>query len=71
MTCGSEHCVTCGDVADEMMVVAVDERRQLALCQDRQGARHTVEVALVAPVRPADRLLVHAGTAIGLQGSAL
>jgi hypothetical protein len=28
----------------------------------------TVEVALVSPVRPTDRLLVHAGTAIAVEG---
>jgi hydrogenase maturation factor len=63
-TCGTERCITCGDIADEMVVVAVDEERQLALCQAADGARATVEIALVAPVRPADCLLVHAGTAI-------
>lgn len=69
-TCGaqhSDHCITCGDVADEMTVLAVDEERELALCQTEDGARMTVEIALVAPVQPADRLLVHAGTAIALQ----
>jgi len=58
------HCLTCGDVAVEMTVVRVDARRDLALCEGEDGARETVEIALVDPVRPADRLLVHAGTAI-------
>jgi hypothetical protein len=62
------HCITCGDVAVEMTVVAVDEQRVLALCEDEAGRRETVEIALVPPVRPADRLLVHAGTAISLSG---
>jgi hydrogenase expression/formation protein HypC len=62
--CGSEHCITCGDVAVEMSVVRVDEARELALCETAEGVRETVEIALVAPVRPADRVLVHAGTAI-------
>jgi hydrogenase maturation factor len=67
-TCGSEHCITCGDIADEMTVLEVDEVRELALCEAEGGRRQTVEIALVEPVRPADRLLVHAGTAIAHQG---
>jgi HupF/HypC family len=60
----AEHCITCGDIALEMTVLRVDEARELALCEAANGARETVEIALVAPVRPADRLLVHAGTAL-------
>ncbi|HEY5428859.1 MAG TPA: hypothetical protein VIK04_07040, partial [Solirubrobacteraceae bacterium] len=59
--CGSQHCITCGDVAVEMTVLRVDEARELALCEADDGRHETVEVALVAPVRPAERLLVHAG----------
>jgi hydrogenase maturation factor len=62
--CSSDHCITCGDIAIEMTVMKVDERRELALCEAEDGTRQTVEVALVQPVRAADRLLVHAGTAI-------
>jgi hydrogenase maturation factor len=69
--CSSTHCITCGDVAVEMLVVAVDEDRLLALCEAGDGARETVEVALVASVRPGDRLLVHAGTAIARAGAGL
>jgi hydrogenase maturation factor len=47
-----------------MTVVRVDADRGLALCADEEGARHTVETALVEPVSPGDRILVHAGTAI-------
>jgi hydrogenase maturation factor len=47
-----------------MTVVAVDESQGLALCLDEDGAQVTVEIGLVAPVSPAERLLVHAGTAI-------
>ena len=35
--------------------------RGLALCEDDDGARTTVEIALVEPVAPGDALLVHAG----------
>lgn len=59
-----EHCITCGDVALELCVLAVDDRRGLALCEDPGGRRETVQTALVAPVAAGDRLLVHAGTAI-------
>jgi hydrogenase maturation factor len=63
-----EHCITCGDVATPMRVVAVDDSRGLALCDTEEGCRSAVEVALVAPVREGDVLLVHAGTAISKEG---
>jgi hydrogenase maturation factor len=47
-----------------MRVLAVDESRGLALCEDDSGTHGSVEVALVAPVVPGDTLLVHAGTAL-------
>ncbi len=59
-------CITCGDVALPLTVLRVDEVRGLALCADDEGKSETVETALVAPVGPGDRLLVHAGTAIAL-----
>jgi hydrogenase assembly chaperone HypC/HupF len=57
-------CITCGDVAIPLNVLRVDEERGLALCVDDDGKSETVEIDLVAPVAPGDRLLVHAGTAI-------
>jgi len=66
LTCGSQHCITCGDDGAPMTVVAVDRERGVALCSNDEGARSTVETALVEPVAPGDRLLVHAGTAIVL-----
>jgi len=62
--CGSEHCITCGDDGVPMTVVRIDPQRGLALCAAAGGARANVETALVEPVAPGDRLLVHAGTAI-------
>jgi hydrogenase maturation factor len=54
-----------------MLVLKVDQGRRLALCADEDDQRHTVEIALVDPVAPGDRLLVHAGTAIAsLSGAA-
>ncbi|MGH3261168.1 MAG: HypC/HybG/HupF family hydrogenase formation chaperone [Trebonia sp.] len=64
MSCGSEHCITCGDDGVPMSVVRIDAERGLALCDGGDGARMTVETALVEPVAPGDTLLVHAGTAI-------
>ena len=47
-----------------MTVHRVDAGRGLALCAGDEGTPATVEIALVAPVVPGDRLLVHAGTAL-------
>ena len=58
------HCITCGDEAVALRVLKVDAARDLALCENDEGARTTVEIALVAPVAPGDQVLVHAGTAI-------
>ena len=57
-------CITCGDEAIPMRVERLDAERGLALCADEQGARSSVETALVEAVRVGDVLLVHAGTAI-------
>jgi hydrogenase maturation factor len=59
-----DHCITCGDIAVAVRVLEVDPARELALCADGDGAHTTIEIALVAPVAPGDRLLAHAGTAI-------
>jgi hydrogenase maturation factor len=64
LSCDSDHCITCGDDGDPMTVVRIDEVRGLALCSGDDGARSTVETALVDPVVPGDLVLVHAGTAI-------
>jgi len=62
--CGSTHCITCGDDGDPMVVVEVDRVSGLALCAGDDGAQSSVEIALVEPVAPGDRVLVHAGTAL-------
>jgi hydrogenase expression/formation protein HypC len=62
--CGSQHCITCGDDGIPMTVVRVDSSRGLALCEDEDGTRATVEIALIDAVAPKDTLLVHAGTAL-------
>ena len=58
------HCITCGDEAVPLRVLKVDADRELALCENGDGERTTVEIALVSPVAPGDEVLVHAGTAI-------
>jgi hydrogenase assembly chaperone HypC/HupF len=57
-------CITCADQAVPMQVVDVVTARRLALCEDADGRRESVEIALVEPVHHGDRLLVHAGTAL-------
>ena len=59
-----DGCVTCGDVAVPMRILALDASRGLALCATERDQRETVEIALVGPVAIGDELLVHAGTAI-------
>ncbi len=69
--CEETHCITCGDVAVEMTVLQVDPAGELALCEAPDGGTQTIDVALVAPVHPAECLLIHAGTAIARQGGTL
>jgi hydrogenase maturation factor len=63
VSCDDRHCITCGDDGVAMRVVNVDDVRGLALCEDEDGARSSVEIALV-DAAPGDTLLVHAGTAL-------
>ena len=61
------HCITCGDIAEEMRVLEIDAGRELALCA--AGDQHaTVEIALVGPVQAGDTVLVHAGVALTVLG---
>jgi hydrogenase maturation factor len=65
--CG-DHCITCSDEGIPMRVERIDGARGLALCAAEDGSTSTVEIALVEPVAPGDRLLVHAGVAlVGLE----
>jgi hydrogenase assembly chaperone HypC/HupF len=64
VTCDEHHCITCGDDGVPMRVVRIDAARGLALCEAGDGARSSVETALVEPVAVGDTLLVHAGTAL-------
>jgi hydrogenase expression/formation protein HypC len=61
VSCGSDHCITCGDEGLPMKVLRV--RDDLALCEDESGNHHTVELALV-DAGAGDQVLVHAGVAL-------
>jgi hydrogenase maturation factor len=61
--CG-DRCITCSDEGIPMEVERIDSERGLALCTADDGSKSTVEIALVEPVEPGDRLLVHAGVAL-------
>jgi hydrogenase maturation factor len=67
--CDERHCITCGDDGIPMTVLRVDAGRSLALCTTEDEQSASVEIALVEPVAPGDRLLVHAGTAIARVGA--
>ena len=62
MTSDPHEYITRDDVGIEMRVVRVDD--DLAVCEDDGGDVRTVEIALVEPVDPGDRLLVHADVAL-------
>ena len=55
---------SCSDEGRPLTVVAADAERGLALCEDADGARSSVEIALVDGARSGAVLLVHAGTAL-------
>ncbi len=58
------HCITCSDEGVPMRVVSLSGEG--AVCVDDDGISHEgVAVELVEPVAPGDRVLVHAGVAIG------
>jgi hypothetical protein len=57
-----ETCITCGDVALVLEVVAVEGAD--AVCRAVDGGTEVVALELVAPVTPGDRLLVHARVAL-------
>ena len=62
-TCSAEPgCITCGDVAVVLTVVAVTGTD--ARCRDEQGREELVATELVGDVEQGDRVLVHAGVAI-------
>jgi hydrogenase maturation factor len=60
VSCEGEHCITCGDVAERMLVRSIDPVTGLATCDG--GAE--VDVALVEAVQEGDAVLVHAGVAL-------
>jgi hypothetical protein len=74
--CGPEdHCITCGDVAVELLVARIDPSTHLAWCSAAapagrpDAAGEWVDTELVGTVRPGDRVLVHAGVALTRLGA--
>jgi hydrogenase maturation factor len=59
VACQNDHCITCGDVAERMVVRSVDAASGLARCDGGEE----VDVGLV-DVREGDAVLVHAGVAL-------
>jgi hydrogenase maturation factor len=58
------HCITCGDEGIAMRIVGL--AGEGATCVDDEAAvHHDVAVELVGAVAVGDRILVHAGVAIG------
>jgi hydrogenase maturation factor len=57
----ADACITCGAVAVEARVVAVDRHTATI---EKDGAREQVAVELVEPVAVGDVLLCHAGVAL-------
>jgi hydrogenase maturation factor len=63
---GADGCITCGDTAVALTVVdVIDSAGSDARCRDDAGRTELIATELVGPVRPGDRLLAHAGVAIG------
>ena len=56
-----DHCITCGDVAVEMLVGRSIARRASLAVEDGD---EQVDVALVEPLQEGDTVLVHAGVAL-------
>jgi hypothetical protein len=62
-----DGCITCGDVAVDLVVVRrLDEGAGAAdaVCRDEWDRTEVVATELVGPVQPGDHLLVHAGVAL-------
>ncbi len=57
-----DTCITCGDVAVALDVVSVDGAD--AICRAPDGGTEVVAIELVRPIRPGDRVLVHARVAL-------
>jgi hydrogenase maturation factor len=60
VSCGEDHCITCGDVGVAMRVLSIDRSTGLARCDGEEQ----VDVALVEPLQEGDAVLVHAGVAL-------
>jgi hypothetical protein len=61
-TCDEEVCITCSDEGRTAEVVTVDDGGE-AVVRTAEG-RERIDTTLIAPPRPGDLVLVHAGSAI-------
>jgi len=63
-----EHCITCGDLATVMRVMAIAESESLALCRNvdpaPRGEYEIVDLGLLEELAVGDLVLVHAGSAL-------
>jgi hydrogenase assembly chaperone HypC/HupF len=57
-------CITCGDIAIPMRVVATGREDGLAHCVTGNGEPSDVDLGLLDGVKPGDHVLVHACVAI-------
>jgi len=67
-THAAQPCQTCGDLAEPMRVLGVDQEVGLALCLAEDGRELTVDTALLGEVLAGESLLVHAGAALARIG---
>jgi len=58
------HCATCADEGVPMRVLGVAAGAGLYDCAGEDGETTTVDMTLVEPVAPDERVLVHAGVAL-------
>jgi hydrogenase maturation factor len=64
-----DRCITCGDIAVPLEVVALG-RDGIAVCRDEQDGFEDVDVSLVEPLDEGDVVLVHARVALSRQEAA-
>jgi HupF/HypC family len=57
------HCLTCSDAAIEVQVLRMDTTTGMALVALEEETAE-IDVSLIDPITPGDRLLVHGGVAI-------
>ncbi|MDR1851304.1 MAG: HypC/HybG/HupF family hydrogenase formation chaperone [Propionibacteriaceae bacterium] len=64
MNCTEEVCITCSDEGRPARVVESPKSPFDPAIVSTDAGVEEVDVTLVSPVKPGDRVLIHAGTAI-------